>query len=468
MSNQDQPFPWFSIRDDIQAERKYRKTKRATEQAAAETGVSKSGGDCLSGLSDSTNGNILINRENMIGGDSYRDEIGGQKSRIGAHAWGWDMTSARSGRFRPARKFSPNKAEGNCTQLSGCNSSSHYKQDWAASEGLKLDIEHRPAMAPRRSSTTSRNSELTCLWLQDMLTQAVERTKPDNAGHSEDDDCTYHDNGNTAKENLASVPRTRSDKHRGLSRWELPYDTEDTKSWVHGQARAKAALSPNEASGGEGTRNFVAKLKDTKEDIHQVHQRGVIKSTDNPEGHPILVRHRQHESRQDNGHLLANNFQDKRPADIQDFSSSAPSHNRTPEHRQATSYMNRKVANQPTKAQEIQLRSKQYLRTGKSYWNTQQEPPSGADRRHQITPYHTIDDSYSSRARSHINPRELMDRETLAHRVNSGLSVPYAHKVATPQYMDTFEKPYAVFVFHYRSKGKIMPRLAGLLSKSVL
>ena len=468
LSSQGQPFPWILVKDDVQAERKYRKTKIATEQTAAQIRISKSGGDCLSGLSDGTNGNILINRGDMNGGDSYRDE---QKSRSGAHAWGWEMTGARSGRFTPAGKSSWNKAEGDCTHLCGCsssNSSSHYKQDWAASEGPQLDIEHRPAIAPRRSSTPSRNSKLTSLWLQDLLMQAVERTKPDNASHNEDDGWTYHDNGNTGKENLASVLRTRFDRHNGLPRWESPYDTENTKSWVHDQVRAKAALSTNEAPGGEGARNFAAKLKHTKEDIHKVHRSGGIEFAENPKDHPMLVRHRQHESRQENGHFLAKNFQGKKPAVSQDFfSSPAPSHNRTTEHWQAVSYMNGKVANQPAKSQDARLRSQQYLRTGKSYWNTRQEPLSGADSRHQITPYHTIDPSYSPRARLHTNPRELMDRETLAHRVNSGLSVPYAHKVATPQYMDTFEKPYAVFVFHYRSEGRFMPLLVGVLSKSL-
>ena len=263
------------------------------------------------------------------------------------------------------------------------------------------------------------------------------------------------------------MPRTSSDKHSVFPRWEPPYDTESTKSWVHGQVGAEAALGPKEPPESKGARNFVAKFKRTEKDIHKVHQSGRMECADNTESHPVFVR--QHQSRQENGRLLANNFQGKEPADSLDSSSPAPSHNRTPEQRQAASYVNRKVANQPAKAQDAHFTRKQHLATCKSYWNTQQEPPSEADKRDHITPYHINDESYSSRARLHINSRELMGRETLAHRVNSRLPVPYAHKVATPQYMDTFETPYAVFVFHYRSEGKFMPReLARIIASKSL
>ena len=163
LSSQGQQLPSIPARDDVQAERAYRKTKIATEQTAVQTRISKSGGDGLSELSEGTNGNILSNREDMNDGDNYRDEVEGQNCRNGAQAWGWKMTGGRSGRFGPAGKSSWKKAEGDCTQLSRCgssNSSSHYKQDWAASEDQQLEIRHRPAIALPRSSTTSRNSKL--------------------------------------------------------------------------------------------------------------------------------------------------------------------------------------------------------------------------------------------------------------------------------------------------------------------
>ena len=180
LSDQGQPYPWISARDDIQTERTYRNIKIATDHTAAQIRILKSGGDCLSVLPDGTRGNLLINREDMNGGDSYRAKVGGQKSRSGVQAWGWEMTGAQSGRFRAVGRSSWDKAEGDYAQSSGCssrNSSSHYKQDWVASEGAQLNIEHRPAMAPRRLAATSRASKLTSLWLQDLLTQGSRKNK---------------------------------------------------------------------------------------------------------------------------------------------------------------------------------------------------------------------------------------------------------------------------------------------------
>lgn len=33
----------------------------------------------------------------------------------------------------------------------------------------------------------------------------------------------------------------------------------------------------------------------------------------------------------------------------------------------------------------------------------------------------------------------------------------YQHKIASPKYIDTHEKPYAVFIFRYRTKGTSEP-----------
>ncbi|KAL2058670.1 hypothetical protein ABVK25_001400 [Lepraria finkii] len=40
----------------------------------------------------------------------------------------------------------------------------------------------------------------------------------------------------------------------------------------------------------------------------------------------------------------------------------------------------------------------------------------------------------------------------MSHQVHPGRSSTYRHKRGVPRYMDTFEKPYAVFRFHYRDK----------------
>jgi hypothetical protein len=40
------------------------------------------------------------------------------------------------------------------------------------------------------------------------------------------------------------------------------------------------------------------------------------------------------------------------------------------------------------------------------------------------------------------------------HRLLPGKVSPYLHKLAKPNYIDSHKHPYAVFRFHYRSKGK--------------
>ena len=54
-------------------------------------------------------------------------------------------------------------------------------------------------------------------------------------------------------------------------------------------------------------------------------------------------------------------------------------------------------------------------------------------------------------------PQEARPQRQLSHQVQSGKPLLYTHKVASPNYMDTHELPYAVFVFHYRSKGMYLP-----------
>ena len=49
--------------------------------------------------------------------------------------------------------------------------------------------------------------------------------------------------------------------------------------------------------------------------------------------------------------------------------------------------------------------------------------------------------------------QETINRRHLSHQVRSGKPLLYLHKVASPRYMDSHKSPYAVFVFHYRSKG---------------
>ena len=56
----------------------------------------------------------------------------------------------------------------------------------------------------------------------------------------------------------------------------------------------------------------------------------------------------------------------------------------------------------------------------------------------------------------HINivSTDVADSRRLSHYVQHGEAYPYIHRMATPEYMDTFEEPYAVFVFKYASDGE--------------
>ena len=56
-------------------------------------------------------------------------------------------------------------------------------------------------------------------------------------------------------------------------------------------------------------------------------------------------------------------------------------------------------------------------------------------------------------------PEEIARRKNMSHQVQPGKATAYAHKISSPKYMDTCERPYAVFVFKYRSTGTcILPR----------
>lgn len=49
---------------------------------------------------------------------------------------------------------------------------------------------------------------------------------------------------------------------------------------------------------------------------------------------------------------------------------------------------------------------------------------------------------------------DIARRTDTSHQVHVGQPAPYIHKRSSPRYMDSFECPYAVFVFKYRSKGR--------------
>ena len=56
-------------------------------------------------------------------------------------------------------------------------------------------------------------------------------------------------------------------------------------------------------------------------------------------------------------------------------------------------------------------------------------------------------------------PLEVARRQNMSHQVCLGQPAVYVHRKSTPNYMDSHENPYAVFVFKYRSRGKAIRSL---------
>ena len=52
-------------------------------------------------------------------------------------------------------------------------------------------------------------------------------------------------------------------------------------------------------------------------------------------------------------------------------------------------------------------------------------------------------------------PAEIAERRHMSHQVQTGKPAVYLHKVSTPKYMDTHDRPYAAFTFNYRSRAVI-------------
>ncbi len=63
-------------------------------------------------------------------------------------------------------------------------------------------------------------------------------------------------------------------------------------------------------------------------------------------------------------------------------------------------------------------------------------------------------------------PRSVADEKDLDHQVLGGKGAIYSHKLRSPRYTDTMEKPYATFKFHYRTRGKCLWALLGVKSRS--
>ncbi|KAL8795585.1 MAG: hypothetical protein Q9195_002006 [Heterodermia aff. obscurata] len=61
----------------------------------------------------------------------------------------------------------------------------------------------------------------------------------------------------------------------------------------------------------------------------------------------------------------------------------------------------------------------------------------------------------------HQVPRDIAQRHWMSHQVLLGKPAAYMHKTSKPKYIDTHQNPYAVFVFHYRSR-EILEKMLGI------
>lgn len=85
----------------------------------------------------------------------------------------------------------------------------------------------------------------------------------------------------------------------------------------------------------------------------------------------------------------------------------------------------------------------------KPYWSTWRNPCTNAgaqiEQERAPSPEEPEEPVYSI-------PAEVAQRNMMSHQVRPGRPAAYTHKKNKPEYMDTHEKPYAVFLFKYRDK----------------
>ena len=84
----------------------------------------------------------------------------------------------------------------------------------------------------------------------------------------------------------------------------------------------------------------------------------------------------------------------------------------------------------------------------KPYWSSWKQPKAEDNRPKPFAP------AFASVEPLCKVPSEVAQRNNTTHQVHVGQPIPYAHRKASPKYMDSHDDPYAVFVFNYRSRGK--------------
>lgn len=85
----------------------------------------------------------------------------------------------------------------------------------------------------------------------------------------------------------------------------------------------------------------------------------------------------------------------------------------------------------------------------KAYWSTWRQSDGIQSK---LTPMDPADGIWDPLCRV---PFEVARQNSLSHQVYLSQPAQYSHRQSSPTYVDSFENPYAVFVFHYRSKGML-------------
>lgn len=86
--------------------------------------------------------------------------------------------------------------------------------------------------------------------------------------------------------------------------------------------------------------------------------------------------------------------------------------------------------------------SKPHLKAYFTTWTQSPSPGTAATFTLPATPAPAVPASYASTA-------------NLTHQLQTGAGTPYTHRTSRPRYLDSMSKPYAVFVFKYRSREKL-------------
>ncbi|KAI9656938.1 MAG: hypothetical protein M1831_004486 [Alyxoria varia] len=91
----------------------------------------------------------------------------------------------------------------------------------------------------------------------------------------------------------------------------------------------------------------------------------------------------------------------------------------------------------------------------KPYWNTWAEKASTSSRSEEKRPKHNERAFIASSEAPPKVPQKVAEKANMSHQVKAGKGALYHQDLGRPEYLDSMEKPYAVFTFRYRSKDML-------------